>query len=675
MIAAQNTHVLDSNIVGRSVEMSLDVDSLQKIMNRLTDLYSDRILACIREISTNARDSHIEARNPAPIEVFLPTPLDSYLRIQDRGTGLSADEFIEVYSKYGKSTRDGSNDYAGMMGLGCKAPLTYTSQYTIYSVKNGIGYEVLITRNEAGTNTITVVSETPTDEANGVMVEIMVKNTDVNAFRDRAKNFYRFWKPGTVLIDGEEPTYISGTAVGENMLIIQDYNRRNYVIMDNVAYPVAQSGEWAIDHGLNNGYTLATHVPMGAVSIPPSREGLSEDKHTRDALTAITEDFHKGVAKSIQRDINNCRSPYQALNAMMKWGHILPKSSRPTFGDYKFQGRTIPEKIDLAPLGGAWLIPHSSPTRRGSGGMTAKSHVESIHASDINKRIIFTDWNYASFTVTMRKKLDQWVHDQGLSDGDYSYLLLKQDSFTDKWFDDALVFSWDEVKKIKLESLTVNRGTDSYGNPRKYRIPGSFDVYTESGPTIGYPADDIDSDEPLFWCPGNIGDAQTYQVLVTKLIPTGTLVAVPSNRENKFKRDFPTARHASTVVNDLARAWYAGLDEETRKVMYFQENCKDYVDKIKRLDLKKINDPAFAAYVNMSTIDVAKELQAKKTFARLTYSIVEGIYKGLTMPENPLRKYDLWPRSKYESLSAEQFPHFYVYVNAIYGARLAGMEI
>jgi hypothetical protein len=49
------------HIGGNSIAMSIDPGSVMHIMSVLTDLYSDPEAACIREYSTNALDSHIDA--------------------------------------------------------------------------------------------------------------------------------------------------------------------------------------------------------------------------------------------------------------------------------------------------------------------------------------------------------------------------------------------------------------------------------------------------------------------------------------------------------------------------------------------------------------------------------------------------------------------------------------
>lgn len=669
MIAAQTTKVLANTIEGRSVDFSLDTDSLTKLMKMMTDLYNDRIMACIRETCTNALDSHVEAGSSAPIEVSLPTPLDLYFRVQDRGTGLSADEFIEVYSKYGKSTRATSNDYAGMMGLGCKAPLTYASQYTVYSVKDGIAYEVLITRNEIGTGKITVVSETPTDEPNGVLVEIMANEEDVNGWRDRATKFFGFWDPNLVRVNGMAPIPIEGTKVGDNMLIINEPNiQRNYVVMGNVPYPVATHGNWSIQHGMKNGYTLVAYVPLGAVSIPPAREGLSEDKHTQDALSEIEAEFEDKVVGSIQRDINTCRSPFEAVQTLVKWQQLMPEGKSPSFKDYTFQGRTIPSKIDL-PVG-SLLIPREIPTKRGDGGKKASSKVESIGASSFNKRLIFTGWNYSGWTATMRSKLDQWIVENEL-EGDFAYIMIRPDAFVDPWFDDCMVFPWADVKAIKLAPR------EGGGGRKSDRIPGSFDVVTEDGSEVGFPADDIDQEEPVYYYQGNLDDTETYSHIVTKIHRTATLVAVPANRLNKFLRDFPKARNVQEVAREAYLLWKTTLSTDDLRAMKFQRDHAQEINRSATLPVDRINDPRFAEHRALATYDVSDALRSLDMFGRMTatFSLLNNDVLKQRMLKNPMYDYPLVGDSKWSTIAHGDIDHYVMYINAVYAARLDGATL
>jgi len=58
-------------------------------------LYSDKILAVLREYSANAWDAQREiGRGSEPIEVTLPTLQDPTLRIKDKGPGLSKESIF-----------------------------------------------------------------------------------------------------------------------------------------------------------------------------------------------------------------------------------------------------------------------------------------------------------------------------------------------------------------------------------------------------------------------------------------------------------------------------------------------------------------------------------------------------------------------------------------------------
>jgi hypothetical protein len=77
-------------------------------------LYSDKISAVLREVSCNALDAHVVAGTPdLPIEVQLPTVLDSTLRIRDYGPGLDELQMVDIYTRYFKSDKRESNDLIG----------------------------------------------------------------------------------------------------------------------------------------------------------------------------------------------------------------------------------------------------------------------------------------------------------------------------------------------------------------------------------------------------------------------------------------------------------------------------------------------------------------------------------------------------------------------------------
>lgn len=72
----------EGNLGGETVAMSVDAASMAHVMSILTDLYSDPVLAVIREYSTNAFDSHVEAGVQRPIEVSLPNAMSPSSRFE-----------------------------------------------------------------------------------------------------------------------------------------------------------------------------------------------------------------------------------------------------------------------------------------------------------------------------------------------------------------------------------------------------------------------------------------------------------------------------------------------------------------------------------------------------------------------------------------------------------------
>jgi DNA topoisomerase VI subunit B len=68
-------------------------------------IYTNKVKAVIREISTNAWDSHQDAGNPDPFDVHLPTSLEPWFSVRDYGTGISPEQMMTLYTEFFRSTR------------------------------------------------------------------------------------------------------------------------------------------------------------------------------------------------------------------------------------------------------------------------------------------------------------------------------------------------------------------------------------------------------------------------------------------------------------------------------------------------------------------------------------------------------------------------------------------
>lgn len=169
----------DISVIGETKEIKTTIDprNLEYLTTLLSsNLYSNPESSFLREIVSNAWDSHVEAGNTDEpvIIIFKSDDASKTITIRDYGTGLSPEEFEELYCSIGSSTKRGSNKYTGGFGLGKFSCLACTDTVYITSYYNGMSRMYIM--NKSGNNIVTnLVCETPTKERNGLSVQIEVK--------------------------------------------------------------------------------------------------------------------------------------------------------------------------------------------------------------------------------------------------------------------------------------------------------------------------------------------------------------------------------------------------------------------------------------------------------------------------------------------------------------------
>ena len=218
-------------------------------------MYGDPELAVIREIATNGRDATIEAGSDRPIEVQTPSQLSPFLKVRDFGCGLDVEAIRNVFSKYGASTKTQTNTQTGCLGIGSKSPLAYAPQFTVSSVKDGTRIEVIVSLNDEGAGQMVVVDTVATDEPNGT--EVIVPAKRHNAIATKARNLFRYWPAGTVLLDGEPVDGVEGEVLSDkpatvrvetpdggtrdvriDKMVVRQEHGESHIVMGGVPYPI-----------------------------------------------------------------------------------------------------------------------------------------------------------------------------------------------------------------------------------------------------------------------------------------------------------------------------------------------------------------------------------------------------------------------------------------------------
>jgi hypothetical protein len=319
-------------------------------------LYSDKIQAVVRELSTNAYDSHIASSNKNPFKVILPTQANPNFVVRDYGTGLSQTDMEELYTTYGASNKNDSNDFVGCLGLGSKSPFAYTKSFSTISYYNGNKLSYIAAMDEEGVPTLNLVGISKTNEPNGLEISFAVKQYDFNEFTTKAKRIFHYFKLKPIVEGGVCSSINDGSYSHHNVVIEgkgwkigrvstdhfkypSQYNSPGsgvVAIMGNIAYPVDASkivgeekpdqpdhiqawnrafGKADVDNWknlvkeiLHAGLYLEIQFGIGELEMDVSREGLQYTKQVIKALRDKTQDIYLQLKQDMSDKLSTSTS-------------------------------------------------------------------------------------------------------------------------------------------------------------------------------------------------------------------------------------------------------------------------------------------------------------------------------------------------------------------------------
>lgn len=305
------------------VEMKLNVESeltSSLLIQRLTELYEDPIKATVRETVSNSLDSISKLDKKGLIKITRPTRLSPHFIVEDNGVGMSYEDLKNIYSKYGASTKTNDLSQIGAYGLGAKSPLSYCTEFTVTSVKDGEKVSIVVVREELK-NYIKIVERSETDEENGTLLSIPVSQKDLSSFCKCIEVYSTFPisnKNVSIVIDGIEVEKESKYFCVTKDLVI--YERDNEIVKgkvwmkrdpkifsgailhlsrDMLSSEVSFStGGWVYNEEISsyNGDILKpvflVELKPGIVSFNSSRDSIVKNKKYKD-LVELT---HKGLS-------------------------------------------------------------------------------------------------------------------------------------------------------------------------------------------------------------------------------------------------------------------------------------------------------------------------------------------------------------------------------------------
>ncbi|AOZ63708.1 rIIA-like protector protein [Rhodococcus phage Weasels2] len=624
MIPNKSTIYTEGSLGGEIINMGVDESSLSNIMSLLTDMYSDKIMACIREYSTNAVDSNIAAGNPDPVKITTPTALHPYLVIRDEGLGLSSDDIKKIYSRYGASTKRESNDFNGTLGIGCKAALTYADQFTLTGIKDGIETLVAISRSADGAGTMEIVAVSPTSLPNGVTVQIPVtKRDDRDIFYDKAIEFARFTR-GSVLVNGKH-VELDGKFVHDQFWVREPISRWSsrtpQIVMGGVAYPI--DGEYLdVPVGRDN---LIYFAEMGEVDFPPSRESLMYTTNTIATLKRIEKEYTEYLKSSFEDEISKSLDIHDAWSKAKSINYKYSANF-----EFQYNGLELPEHVDV--LVGTW-----------STNSSLSSSANWSWVGTINHKLIINGWTNKVFSKVQSRKIVKYLeeHHPDLKDETTAYFMpeLPEDPTKKALFAKCTVIHWEDIKTVAVAAA------------QKTVKPERMWMRTDDREKAP------DKTKQLYY-----GQRSDWSHRVSDLFNSDEIESyyVSKSQQPTFLKKYPDAKPLHSLGKNLVIEWLQGLTADDHKAFslhaHFYEAWTLNVDDILDPDLKLMVQASSQYHTNKKT----SLFDTRQQMLRLNYYVPDAELNalGLVFPDlgsGGSDVLDKYPLLKYTDLREYQF--------------------
>lgn len=310
-------------------ENTFKMKSSRKAFQILSDLYSDKALAIVRELGCNASDSMVIAgKKDQPFHIHLPNTLEPWLTIEDYGTGITHENIYSIYATYFESTKTNSNEQIGCLGLGSKSPFCYTDNFSVISITDGVKRIYNAYFGNDGCPTIALMNQSPTDEGSGLAVQIPIKQQDFGTFTNAVLKAFRFFDIKPIITGGsidwkmEKPMF-----EGKGWRSYDKFGYGDaYAIMGGVTYPVDINKVDRKYYDMIRKGGLVMYFEMGEVDFTPSRESLSYCDTTiqaiNDKLAFVMQDFKVRISEMLSQKDNILEALQMMYSLHNKFAYI-----------------------------------------------------------------------------------------------------------------------------------------------------------------------------------------------------------------------------------------------------------------------------------------------------------------------------------------------------------------
>ncbi|MFJ2662566.1 ATP-binding protein [Arthrobacter koreensis] len=304
-------------------------------MITLSRQYSRPMDAVIRELATNALESHEAAGHTGPVEITLPGWDDLYLTITDHGLGLGLDDFTDVVGDFAGSTKRHAGQATPNYGIGSKSPYAVCDSFTVTATKDGIRREVLFARLDDGNPAYKIISTAATADPNGVSVRVPVSDTQtLRSWHQAAERVLSWWEEDTFRVEGQ--SLVTGIRETKRIASFRD-KIRDSVSTENVhyiddreakyPYVMVRTGTagYSIPPGFLDGLglpvrfeTLVVEMPRDSIKISPDRESIEDTEGNRDLIYAALDEWAETIRSRFLTKLGAATSSYNLYRSWIE---------------------------------------------------------------------------------------------------------------------------------------------------------------------------------------------------------------------------------------------------------------------------------------------------------------------------------------------------------------------
>lgn len=344
----------DIAIEANDVEMGFDEGNEASLLNSLTHLYANPVIAALREYVANAHDAHVDNGNDfsRPIEVNVDYRFEKrfHLRVRDYGKGMTEQQLTKVYSQYGATTKATNNAQVGGFGLGSKSGLAVSDEMCVHTIANGIKVEARVLKNSFNKSVIRIEKSAPTSEPSGTTILLPLNQSQTKELREKAALHLVGYHHDHILLDGKKlersvfdeklfyPIKLNGQTLayveknhGDKKFKYQYFsveqidertgvrvsNPNLHIMMGGVYYDtMPSSGSMqttpeviatfnSVLERVKNSPNVIFNIPIGSVSLPPHRDSIIDTEKTWTTITNLLSNITMALFPTNQKYLNS----------------------------------------------------------------------------------------------------------------------------------------------------------------------------------------------------------------------------------------------------------------------------------------------------------------------------------------------------------------------------------